>query len=459
MDIGLGYGEKILCGSIFHKFYLCKKMWNEIHIFLTKLILWSIIHIDNAIIIIRRLFMKECIERLEYLEWLKKWKEKQIIKVVSGVRRCGKSTLFDIYKRWLRENGTAEAQIISINFENIEFEDLTDYKALYEYIKAHLQNDKMNYIFLDEIQHVSHYEKAVDSLFLKDNCDVYITGSNAYFMSGELATLLTGRYVELKMLPLSFKEFCSALDDEHMSAPQKFMRYLEQSSFPYLSKYSISPVEAQDYLRNVYESVLLKDIVARLKISDVTTLENVTKFLMHNIGNIVSARKISNTLKSQGKGVDQKTVDKYLRGLTDGLLLYEARQYNLRGKTLLSTNNKYYAVDIGLRNMLVKSSASDIGHILENVVFLELKRRGYDVYVGQLEGGEIDFVATKNTETVYYQVSATTLDEETLRRELAPLKRVQDNYPKYLLTLDEYFAEADYEGIKKKNVLDWLLGK
>ncbi|MCX4257231.1 MAG: ATP-binding protein [Oscillospiraceae bacterium] len=403
--------------------------------------------------------MSEHIERPEYLEWLKQWKEQQIIKVVSGVRRCGKSTLFEIYKDWLKNSGVRSEQIISINFEDIDFEQLTEYHSLYNHIKERLTPDKMNYIFLDEIQHVPQFEKAVDSLFLKENCDVYITGSNAYFMSGELATLLTGRYVELKMLPLSFKEFCSGLkESQSLNNVQKFNLYLKQSSFPYLTKYRNTEREVNNYLRDIYNSVLLKDIVARLKIADVTTLENVAKFLLHNIGNVASVSKIANTLKSQGKGADQKTVDKYLRGLTDSLLLYEAQRYNLKGKMFLSTNSKYYAVDISLRNMLVKGSESDIGHILENIVYLELKRRGCNVYAGQLDDGEIDFVAVKDSEIVYYQVSATVLDENTLKRELAPLRKVQDNYPKYLLTLDEIFGSANYDGIKKINVLDWLLG-
>lgn len=401
--------------------------------------------------------MQKLIERTEYLEWLKRWREQQIIKVVSGVRRCGKSTLFEIYKNWLISDGVEKNQIISINFEDIEFENLTNYRTLYNHIKEMLIPDKMNYIFLDEIQHVDGFEKVVDSLFLKDNCDVYITGSNAYFMSGELATVLSGRYVELKMLPLSFKEFCIGLDDLTMTTAQKFNRYVEYGSFPYIVKFRSTQKEARDYLRDIYHSVLLKDIVARLKISDVTTLENITKFILHNIGNIVSATKIANTLKSEGRSADQKTVDKYLRGLTDSLMIYEAQRYNLKGKMFLKTNSKYYVVDTGLRNCLVKSSENDIGHILENVVFLELKRRGYDVYVGQLEDGEIDFVAVNGEDISYYQVSATTLEENTLKRELAPFRKVGDNYPKYLLTLDEIFGSADYDGIKKKNVLDWLL--
>lgn len=400
--------------------------------------------------------MNALIERTDYLEWLKKWREKQIIKVVSGVRRCGKSTLFEIYKNWLASDGVENRQIISINFEDIEFEHLTDYRLLYEHIKKLLIPNKMNYIFLDEIQHVERFEKTVDSLFLKDNCDVYITGSNAYFMSGELATVLSGRYVELKMLPLSFKEFCSGIDEPLLTNAQKFNRYIENGSFPYIAKFNITSKEAKDYLRDIYNSVLLKDIVSRLKISDITALENVTKFLLHNIGNTVSATKIANTLKTEGKSTDQKTVDKYIRGLSDSLILYEAQRYNLKGRMFLKTNGKYYAVDVGLRNCIVKGSESDIGHILENVVFLELKRRGYDVYIGQLDKNEIDFVAVNGDDISYYQVSATTLDENTLKRELAPFNKVGDNYPKYLLTLDEVFGNADYGGIKKINVLDWL---
>ena len=395
---------------------------------------------------------------MEYLDWLVRWREQQIIKVVSGVRRCGKSTLFAIYRDWLLSQGVDERQIIAINFEDIDYEHLTGYRALYDYIKGLLLPDRMNYIFLDEIQHVEQFEKAVDSLFIKDNCDVYITGSNAYFMSGELATLLSGRYVELKMLPLSFREFCSGLrSGAAQTNAQKFDAYLRMSSFPYALRLPGTGREVQEYLTDLYNTVLLKDVVARARIADVTSLEAVTKFLLHNIGSRVSATKIANTLKSAGKGVDQKTVDKYMRSLTDSLLIYEAARYNIKGKQYLSTQSKYYAVDVALRNTLVKGAASDIGHILENIVYLELLRRGERVFVGELEDGEVDFVTVGPEGTVYYQVAATTLDEEVLKRELAPLQRISDNYPKLLLTLDEVFATADYDGIQKRNVLDWLL--
>lgn len=400
----------------------------------------------------------EQIERKEYLDWLTRWREKQIIKVVSGVRRCGKFTLFAIYRDWLLQNGVAPQQIIAINFEDIDYEHLSDYRTLYDHIKGQLLPGCMNYIFLDEIQHVAHFEKAVDSLFIRENCDVYITGSNAYFMSGELATLLSGRYVELKMLPLSFREFCAGLKTVGLSKAEKFDAYLRLSSFPYILRLPEEGREIRQYLTDIYNTVLLKDVVTRLRISDVTSLEQVTKFLLHNIGSRISPGKIANTLKSAGKGVDQKTVDKYIRGLTDSLLLYEASRYNIKGRQYLSTQSKYYAVDVTLRNLLVKGSDSDIGHILENIIYLELHRRGYRIFVGDAEGGEVDFVVEDDSGLLYFQVAATTLDEDVLRRELAPLQNIQDNYPKFLLTLDDVFATADYGGIKKRNALDWLLG-
>ena len=398
------------------------------------------------------------IRRKDYLDWLIKWKEHQIIKVVTGVRRCGKSTLFDIYQEYLLEHEVLNEQIIAINFENLDFEDLCDYKSLYKYIKSHLLPDKMNYIFLDEIQHVEDYQKVVDSLFLRENCDVYITGSNAYFMSGELATLLTGRYVELSMMPLSFKEFCEGLNNSNLSLIDKFNHYLEIGSFPYVLKYGYQESEAKEYINGIYNTILLNDIVKRLNIADVNMLESITKFMMHNIGNRTSPNKISNTMTSNHKKINPRTVDRYIRGLTDSLLFYEARRYNIKGKQFLTTMNKYYVCDIAMRNMLVRSQDSDIGHILENIVFLELKRRYKEVYVGQIgQNGEVDFVAIENGNPIYFQVSQTTLDEDVLKRELAPLKQIHDNYPKYLLTLDEVFDDMNYDGIKKKNVLKWLI--
>ncbi len=333
---------------------------------------------------------------------------------------------------------------------------------MYQYIKERLLPDQMNYIFLDEIQHVSQYEKAVDSLFLKENCDVYITGSNAYFLSGDLATQLSGRYVELSMLPLSFQEFCLGLtgDRQSLSNTEKFNLYLQLGGFPFLVSQNYGPKEAQEYLRGIYDTVLLNDIVQRKRITDVTSLSNVTKFLLYNIGNRISSAKIANTLKSAGNPVDPKTVARYLEGLTEALLFYEVPRYNIRGKQFLTQQNKLYVTDIGLRNILVRSQSSDIGHILENIVYLELLRRGYQVCAGQLDDDkEIDFVAIQGDSVAYYQVSASTLDETTLRRELAPFEKVHDHFPKYLLTLDEIFREANYNGVQKINVIDWLLSR
>lgn len=403
----------------------------------------------------------QTIQRPEYLEWLKRWQDKQIIKVVSGVRRCGKSTLFELYKEYLQRSGVSPQQIHTVNFEDVDFEDLTDYRELYRYLKVRLVPDRMNYIFLDEIQHCQDYQKAVDSLFVKSNCDVYLTGSNAYFMSGDLATVLSGRYVELKMLPLSFKEYRDGLDasKQSLSKREQFDLYLEYGSFPFIVKYNNFGRDARDYLTSLYDTILNNDIAKRKRIADTTSLDNVTRFLLHNIGNKASSTKIADTLKSARKSVDQKTVDKYIEGLTESLLLYEARRYNIKGRQFLTTQSKYYAVDMGIRNVKVKGKDTDIGHMLENIVYLELKRRGYDVYVGEVDDREMDFVAVQDDCLTYYQVAASTLDEKTLARELAPFNKIRDHYPKYLLTLDDVFANANYNGIQKKNAIDWLLEK
>ena len=408
------------------------------------------------------------IDRKEYLDFLVKSKDRQIIKVVSGVRRCGKSTLFEIYKDFLIENGVAKNQIISINFEDMDYEELTDYKKLYEYIKSKMIENKRNYIFLDEIQHVDKFEKVVDSLFIKENTDLYITGSNAYFMSSELATLLSGRYIELKMLPLSFKEYYQAkLEYEKLEQKenrilktliQYYNEYLVNSSFPYTLQLDSDLKNIHEYLSGIYNSVLLKDIVARLKISDVMRLESVVKYIFDNIGNLTSLSKIGNTLTSMGRKTDSKTIEKYIRGLTDSLLVHEVSRYNIKGKEFLSTLSKYYVADLGLRQMILGNRNIDMGHILENVIYLELLRRKGNVYVGQFDKNEIDFVVINSNEIEYYQVALTVLDENTLKRELDAFKNIKDNYPKYLITLDDVMVNTDYDGIKVVNALEWLLG-
>ena len=407
------------------------------------------------------------IDRKEYLDFLVKSKDRQIIKVVSGVRRCGKSTLFEIYKDFLLENGVAKNQIISINFEDMYYEELTDYKKLYEYIKSKMIENKRNYIFLDEIQHVDKFEKVVDSLFIKENTDLYITGSNAYFMSSELATLLSGRYIELKMLPLSFKEYYQTkLEYEKMEQKenrisktliQYYNEYIVNSSFPYTLQLDSDLKNIHEYLSGIYNSVLLKDIVARLKISDVMRLESVVKYIFDNIGNLTSLSKIANTLTSMGRKTDAKTIEKYIRGLTDSLLVHEVSRYNIKGKEFLSTLSKYYVADLGLRQMILGNRNIDMGHILENIVYLELLRRKGNVYVGQFDKNEIDFVVINSNEIEYYQVTLTVLDENTLKRELDAFKNIKDNYPKYLITLDDVMVNTDYDGIKVVNALEWLL--
>ena len=407
------------------------------------------------------------IDRKEYLDFLVKSKDRQIIKVVSGVRRCGKSTLFEIYKDFLLENGVAKNQIISINFEDMDYEELTDYKKLYEYIKSKMIGDKKNYIFLDESQHVDKFEKVVDSLFIKENTDLYITGSNAYFMSSELATLLSGRYIELKMLPLSFKEYYQAkLEYEKMEQQenrtlktliQYYNEYIVNSSFPYTLQLDSDLKNIHEYLSGIYNSVLLKDIVARLKISDVMRLESVVKYIFDNIGNLTSLSKIANTLTSMGRKTDAKTIEKYIRGLTDSLLVHEVSRYNIKGKEFLSTLSKYYVADLGLRQMILGNRNIDMGHILENIIYLELLRRKGNVYVGQFDKNEIDFVVINSNEIEYYQVALTVLDENTLKRELDAFKNIKDNYPKYLITLDDVMVNTDYDGIKVVNALEWLL--
>ena len=407
------------------------------------------------------------IDRKEYLDFLVKSKDRQIIKVVSGVRRCGKSTLFEIYKDFLLENGVEKNQIISINFEDMDYEELTDYKKLYEYIKSKMIGDKKNYIFLDEIQHVDKFEKVVDSLFIKENTDLYITGSNAYFMSSELATLLSGRYIELKMLPLSFKEYYQAkLEYEKLEQKenrisktliQYYNEYIVNSSFPYTLQLDSDLKNIHEYLSGIYNSVLLKDIVARLKISDVMRLESVVKYIFDNIGNLTSLSKIANTLTSMGRKTDAKTIEKYIRGLTDSLLVHEVSRYNIKGKEFLSTLSKYYVADLGLRQMILGNRNIDMEHILENIIYLELIRRKGNVYVGQFDKNEIDFVVINSNEIEYYQVALTVLDENTLKRELDAFKNIKDNYPKYLITLDDVMVNTDYDGIKVVNALEWLL--
>ena len=396
------------------------------------------------------------IQREQYLAFLRRHKDQDVIKVVSGVRRCGKSTLFELFKQELLASGVKANQIISINFEDLEYEPLQEYHALHEYIVKRLIPDIPMYVFLDEVQHVVQFEKVVGSLFIKPNVDIYITGSNAYFMSSDIATLLTGRYVQVEMLPLSFKEFHSAYSQQNLSDMDIYNLYIEHSSFPRLVHVE-DDESIDEYLESILNKVVLKDIVTRLKITDVPLLLDIIKYLLANIGSLINPTKIANTLTSYGRKTDNKTVEKYLQGLKDGLLIYEVDRFDVKGKALLQRNAKYYVVDSAFRKFLLSRTDSDRGHILENIVYLELIRRGYRVYVGHLQNGEIDFVAKKPHRLEYYQVSYTVMEDTTLRRELSPLEQLDDNYPKYLLTMDVLHKTDNHNGIEQKNVLDWLL--
>ena len=394
-------------------------------------------------------------QRPDYLSFLIEWKEQQIIKVVTGIRRCGKSTLFDLFRDYLYSIGVEEVQIISVNFEEAENDELCDHQTLYNYVKSKMQPDKMNYIFLDEIQHVKDYQKAVDSLFVKKNADVYITGSNAYFMSGELATLLSGRFVELKMLPLSFREYVSAFD-KNVSKEELYRNYVYNSSFPYTVGLN-NRRNIHAYLDGIYNTVVLNDIVARKKIQDPLMLKSVIHFMFDNIGNLCTVKKIADSMTSAGRKISNHTVENYLEGIIESLLMYRVSRYDIKGKGYLQLQDKYYLADIGLRYYLLGTRGVDQGHILENVVYLELIRRGYRVYVGKIGTVEVDFVAQDYDGNMeYYQVSWTVRDEKTLERELLLLDSIADHNPKYLLTMDND-PPVSHNGIRQVFVLDWLL--
>lgn len=395
------------------------------------------------------------IQREQYLAKLRALRDKAIIKVITGVRRCGKSTLMQLFQKELLQSGVSEKQIISINFEDYDFVELRNAKALYQYVVARLVEGAPNYVFLDEIQHVDNYADVVDALFVKENVDLYITGSNAYLLSSEIATLLSGRYVELQLLPLSFKEYVNATGNTN-DLERKYADYITFSSFPYAMAFDREVQMTNDYLRGIYSTIVLKDVMHRHSIGDAMMLENVMAFMADNVGNTLSVKKIADTLTSSGRKVDVKTIEKYLSALCQSFILYPAKRYNIKGRQLLKTMEKYYLVDVALRNTLLGSANADFGRILENVVYLELLRRYPNVYIGKTDAFEIDFVAVNMQEVAYYQVAATVRDEATLERELHPLKMVKDNYPKTVLSLD-VAPVAYHNGIKIQNVLDWLL--
>ena len=394
------------------------------------------------------------IERTEYLEKLKKWKDKDLIKVVTGIRRCGKSTLFELFIEYLKTIGIEENHIISINLENPD-NDFENYKDFYKFIKQQIKDEKQYYIFLDEVQNVPEFQKAVDGLYILKNVDVYITGSNAYLLSGELATLLTGRYIEIKMYPLSFKEY---IEYYQKDADEKiYLNYINRSSFPYALKLE-NETEIDDYLDALYNTIILKDVAQRRKIADTSMLKTVTKFMFNNIGNCLSIKKIADTLTSDGRPISVHTVENYLDALVESYVFNKVPRFDVKGKQYLQSGEKYYATDVTMRYALLGRRNVDAGHMLENIVYLELIRRGYKVYIGRTVEKEVNFVAENKEGFTYFQVAYTTREQSTLERELTPLQEINDHYPKYILTMD-IDPIADFDGIKKINVLDWLVNK
>ena len=403
------------------------------------------------------------VERKEYLTELISWKDEQVIKVVTGIRRCGKSTLLQQYQAWLKSNGVSDTQIVSVNLEELEYEELLDYKKLYAYLKERLVPGKTTYIFLDEIQNVVGFEKVVDSLYVKPDVDIYLTGSNAYMLSGDLATLLTGRYVEIKLLPLSFGEFLTitGLDTEHGLA-----EYLNCGGLPYIARMDRTAEKVDTYLEGIYNTVIVKDIEARQsrkerepskrKVGDIVLLKSIARYLASVVGSPVSIRSITDYLVSSGRKVSANTVDDYVDALTESFVFYPVDRFDIAGKQLLKTNRKLYIVDLGLRNHILPKRSYDLGFSLENVVYLELLRRGYRVWVGKLGATEVDFVAERQGLYAYYQVTADMTAQETFEREMHPLRLIRDNYEKVVLTADR-LTPGNYDGIRVKNLVDWLL--
>lgn len=400
------------------------------------------------------------IDRSEYIDVLKRFKDKNIIKVVTGIRRCGKSTLLDIYKEYLLNNGINDNQIISINLEDLKYNFITDYMSLYNYINDNLNLKKKNYVFIDEVQKVVEFQRAVDSLYINKNIDLYITGSNANLLSSELATLLSGRYIEVKMLPLSFKEYKSFYKD--LSVDELYQKYISFGSLPFTTTLDTED-DVSIYLSSIYNDIIIKDVMTHKKITDETSLKSVANFALDNIGNLVSSNNIANTMTSDGKDINVRTVDKYLEGFVESFFLYKVSRYDIKGKQYLKTGEKYYVSDLGLRYFILGRKIGNYGHVLENIVYLELIRRGYDVFIGKVDDYEVDFVAINNNGRIYVQVADTLKgidenDTKIIDRELRSLKKINDNYEKLILTSD-IIPYANEEGIIIRNVLEWLLDK
>lgn len=394
------------------------------------------------------------IERKRYLEKLNGYRDKQLIKVITGVRRCGKSTLLEMYRNSLLESGVPESRVVAVDFDDLDNESLLSYDALHDYLKKRIARQGMTYIFLDEIQKVPDFQKTIASIFTKKNVDIYLSGSNATMLSGELATLLSGRYIEAHVLPLSFEEFVTDAGEGN-DTQRLFFEYMRFGGFPYTRYLDDDPVKIREYIKSLYDTILLRDIAFRKEMASIPALDSVAKFLLSNIGSLASVKKISDTMGSLGRKVSAPTVESYLSGLTDAFLFYRAKRYDAKGKRLLQTTDKYYTADIGFRNNILGASRSETNHALENVVYLELLRRGYDVYIGKIGEYEIDFVALKGDIPAYFQVCETLRGENVLERELRALRLTGDDYEKTLITMDLDIG-VDHGGIKQVNIVDWL---
>lgn len=396
------------------------------------------------------------IDRSRYLSTLSRWKDKDVIKVITGVRRCGKSTLMEQWKAHLQSEGVDPGRIVHINLELLENEPLLEYHALHDAVLSRCSDGSMYYVLLDEVQNVPDFQKAIDSLQVRRNIDLYITGSNACLLSGTLATLLSGRYVEIRMLPFSFAEYTTAHEDE--AGPTRlWSNFLYDGSFPALTRLGGDDTLTFDYLDGILNTILVKDVAQRTG-SSAPALRQLCAFLYGNIGNLASPSSIARAMTAAGNSVSAPTVARYLEALEAAFLIYPADRYDVRGKRIMKQEKKYYAVDMGLRRILCSNSMRDTGRLLENVVFLELLRREKNVYVGQGPTGEIDFVTNGPEGVKYWQVCESTASEETLKCELSSFESIRDNYPKTLITLDD-FREQSYNGIRRVYALDWLLGR
>ena len=399
------------------------------------------------------------IERKEYTDWLKRYRDKKIIKVITGLRRVGKSTIFDLYIAQLLKEGVAPEQIVKVNFEELENEPLLDRRALYRFLSSRLLPDRKLYIFLDEVQRVPEFEKVVDSLFVKDNVDLYITGSNAKFLSSEIATLLTGRYVEINVLPLSFREY-----SDHFAASGKdrralFMDYVTYGALPGMFMFDTGSAEQREYVESVYKTILEKDVLRRNSAASRQLVESLLSYLVYNIGCLTSAKRISDTLNSNGTKVSYNTVNSYIETLQDCFFIYKADRYDIVGKEYLKLINKYYVTDFGFKYYILNNRTVELSQILENLVFLELKRRRFKIATGKIAEKEVDFIVKDaNDGLIYIQVAVTVMDEAKLEQELRPFREIEDNYPKYIITLDDLFVK-DHNGIKTINALDFLSGQ